>query len=205
MSTKTETWSVCSMAACVTMHMHSRSIPSVYLSFSGNTLWPVTHPRRNLFYSRHIDAIRDKCPSTFSPNSAHIQPWSELQLKAAHPSKLSGGSLKLGFCLSAITCFPLSFLPIYRSISSSYLSLTHLSFHNSTACHTFPISHVFAYVSQQIDTDRIHYRDIYALPSPSQNNEFVLRKPNSSWATRTIETVREGIGGREVEDEKGQE
>lgn len=109
---------------CVAMHVQSGSIASVYLPFSGNTSWPVTLPGRNLFYSRHTDAIRDKCPSTFSPNCDHIQPRSELQLKAAHPSKLSGRSLKLGFSLSAIICFPLSFLPIYHSMSSSYLSLT---------------------------------------------------------------------------------
>lgn len=109
---------------CVTMHVQSGSIASVYLPFSGNAWRPVTHPRTNLFYSRHIDAIRDKRPSTFSPDSDHVQPWSELRLRAAHPSKLSGGSLKLGFSLSAITCFLLSFLSIYRSVSSSYLSLT---------------------------------------------------------------------------------
>lgn len=121
-----------------------------------------------MFYSRHIDAIRDKCPSTFSPNSDHIQPWSELQLKAAHPSKLSRGCLKLDFSLSAFTCFPSQF-STHLSLNVFTLPVTHLCFHNSAACPTFPISHVFVYVSQQIDTDRIHYRDIlgYTL-SPRQ-------------------------------------
>lgn len=108
--------------------------------------------------------------------------------------------------LSAITCCPLVFLPIYR-LDVTILPVTHLSCYDSAARRAVPTNRVVAHVSQQMDTDRIHYRDIrlYALTPASQNNESVLRKPNSSRATRTIETERARIGGREVEDEKGRE
>lgn len=56
--------------------------------------------------------------------------------------------------------FPPPQFSTHLSLNVFTLPVTHLSFHNSAARPTFPISHVFVYVSQQIDTDRIHYRDI---------------------------------------------
>lgn len=54
---------------------------------SGNTLRPVTHPRKNVFYSSHDDAdmaSKAKCPSFFSPNSEYIQPWTDTQLSGQY-------------------------------------------------------------------------------------------------------------------------
>lgn len=67
---------------------------------SGNTLRPVTHPGKNVFYSSHNDAdmaLKAKCPSFFSPNSEYIQPWTDTQLIGQYKAIRQGAGVTVKY------------------------------------------------------------------------------------------------------------
>lgn len=116
---------------------------------------------------------------------------------------------------------PLLFLSLYRSLSLSYLPLslinTQYCHNNVIACHAFPMGHAFvrAYACVVTNWYRCHelqrHISLHITHSPLQVKIMILSyRSEEKWTRETKrdrerkgEREREGVGGGEMEDERG--